>query len=142
MLLLAACAVPTGAEADVCDATWRGVESVVVAKAPGEHQPVAVECMRRVDERRVRIGFTMPPGPSCHRLTGVDVVEGADAVSITLLVSRVDDPLAGACPTEPVRTTTEVDLQAPVDDRVLLDGSRASGAAETASPSDAATMRP
>lgn len=123
-LLLAACAAPTGRGVEQCDGSWRDVESRIVI--PGGEQPeaVAIECMRRIDERRVQIGFSMPAGPSCHRLSDIEVVEGADAVSITLIASRDDNPAAGACPEEPLPTTTEIDLQAPVDDRVLLDGSR------------------
>ena len=122
VLLLAACAAPTGNEVAVCDGTWREVESVIVTPADNRAEPVPIECMRRVDERRVRIGFLMPPGPNCYRLSAIDVVEGADAVSITLLASPDENPAAGACPEEPVRTATEIDLQAAVDERVLLDG--------------------
>jgi len=126
-LLLATCAAPTGAQVEECDATWRDVDSQIVAGGSGDVEPIAIDCIRQVDERRVRIGFTMPPGPRCYRLAAVDVVEGADAVSITLVVTPFDDPLAGACPDEPPRTTTELDLQAPVRERTLLDGSRADG---------------
>ena len=89
----------------------------------GETQTVPIECMRGVDENRVRIGFTMPPGPTCYVLSHVDVVEAADAVSITLSLTAVSDPAAGACPDEASRTATEIDLQAPVGNRSLLDGS-------------------
>jgi hypothetical protein len=81
--------------------------------------------MRRIDERRVRIGFFMPPGPTCYQLRAIEVVEGADAVSITLLASPDDNRAAGACPEEEVRTATEIDLQAAVDERLLLDGAGA-----------------
>lgn len=123
-LLLSACAAPTGAEVEVCDGSWRDVESRIVTPGGEPSQVIPIECMRRIGERRVRIGFRMPPGPRCHRLTAVEVVEAADAVSITLVVSRDDQPQAGACAEESVRTTTEIDLQALIADRVLLDGSR------------------
>ena len=45
-------------------------------------------------------------------------------MSITLTLARNDDPLAGACPDEALRAATEIELQAPVADRALLDGSR------------------
>ena len=64
----------------------------------------------------------MPPGPDCYRLSAIEVVEGADAVSITLFASPDDNPAAGGCPEEEVRTATEIDLQAAVDERVMLDG--------------------
>lgn len=125
LALLAACTTPSGTQAEVCDGSWRDVASVIVSPASGgERQAVAIRCIRPVDENRVRIGFEMPPGPDCYELAAIDVVEAAHAVSIALFVSRVDDPAAGACPMEDRRTATEVDLQAPVAGRELLDGSR------------------
>ena len=134
VLLLAACASPAGAEVDECDASWRGVDAHIVRPGGTEADAVPIECMRQVDDRRVRIGFRMPAGPDCHRLSAIDVVEGADSVAITLRVSRDDDPLAGACPDGPAMATTEIDLQAPVEDRVLLDGSREAGAGRRLEP--------
>ena len=122
-LLLVACAAPTGAPVAECDAGWRDVESVIVIPGGGRDGPIAIECMRQVDDNRVRIGFSMPGGPSCHRLAAIEVVESADAVSITLVAGVEDNPAAGACSEEPTRPTTEIDLQAPVGDRLLLDGS-------------------
>lgn len=122
-LLLAACAAPSGASVDECDASWRDVESQIVIPGGVEPRAIPIECIRRIDERRIRIGFFMPAGPSCHRLSSVEVVEGADAVSITLIASPDDNPAAGACPEEALRSTTEIDLAAPVEDRTLLDGS-------------------
>jgi hypothetical protein len=57
-------------------------------------------------------------------LAGIGVVETGEAVSITLVLARNDDQAAGACPEAAVRATTEIELQAPVADRLLLDGSR------------------
>jgi len=122
-LLLAACAAPSGAPVDECDASWRAVESLIVTPGGAEPRAVPIECIRRIDERRIRIGFLMPAGPSCYRLSAVEVVEGADAVSIALIASRDDNPAAGTCPEEAPRSTTEIDLAAPVADRALLDGS-------------------
>ena len=124
LLLLAACATPTGEAVAECDATWRDVDSVIVRPHEGATQTVPIECIRRIDQSRVRIGFEMPPGPTCYVLSAVDVVEAADAVSFTLRVAAGDDPAAGACSDEAARTATEIDLQAPVDKRPLLDGSR------------------
>ena len=124
-LLLAACATPAGRSVGECDASWRDVESVIVPPGSGgsETERVPIDCMRPVDQKRVRIGFSMPPGPACYTLSGVDVVEAADAVSIALWVTAIADPAAGACPQETTRTATEIDLEAPVADRSLLDGS-------------------
>ncbi len=85
---------------------------------------LAIECMRPIDDKRVRIGFLMPAGPTCYRLSEIEVVEAADAVSFTLVASVDDNPAAGACPEDETRTATEIDLQAPVGERALLDGSR------------------
>jgi hypothetical protein len=124
-LLLAACATPTGAPVEVeCDASWRFIESHVLAEIDAERTTVPIECIRRAGVRRLRIGFMMPPGPSCYGLTGIEVVESGEAVSITLVLARDDDPAAGACASEAVRAATEIELQAPVAERVLLDGSR------------------
>lgn len=122
-LLLAACVAPSGGPVDACDAGWGDVESRTVTPGGADPRAVPIECLLKVDDRRLRIGFLMPAGPSCYRLSAVEVVEGADAVSITLIASRDDNPAAGACPEEALRTTTEIDLAAPVADRLLLDGS-------------------
>lgn len=124
LLLLAACATPAGSEVPECDGSWDELASRIVMPGLGPSEPTAIECIRQIDERRIRIGFLMPAGPSCHRLSAIDVVESADAVSITLHVAQYDDSNAGACPEEALRTTTEIDLQAAVADRTLLDGSR------------------
>lgn len=124
-LLLAACAAPTGFPVEPCDGSWRDVESLIVTPGGGPDAPIGIECMRQVDDNRLRIGFSMPAGPTCHRLGAIEIVESADAVSITLIAAVDDDPAAGACAAEPARAATEIDLQAPVGDRLLLDGSRA-----------------
>ena len=111
--LLVACTAVTGRPAEDCDGTWRGVESVIAVRGDGEAEPLAVTCMREIDEKRIRIGFTMPPGPSCYVLEAVQVAESADAVSVRLMVRLDDNPASGACPDNPGPLTTEVDLQAP-----------------------------
>ena len=109
---------------DFCGPDWQGVEPVIVTSNAREPEPVPIACVRRIGESRVRIGFEMPPGPECHRLTAVELEEGADSVALTVLVSPANDPLAGTCAPRGIRTTTEVDLQAPIAERELLDGSR------------------
>ena len=122
-LLLAACAAPTGVAVDECNTSWRGLEPQIVRGTAGEPESVPIACMQRIDERRISIGFEMPPGPDCFELAAVELQESADAVAVTLFVSTIED-IGGSCPEEPVRTLTEVDLQSPVGDRTLLDGSR------------------
>ena len=121
-ILVAGCATPAGAPVDVCDGSWREVESVIVIPGGSGERPVDLACIRQVDDRRVRIGFEMPGGPDCLRLSRLELVESGDAVSIALFVAANDDPAAGACAPGARRVATEVDLQAPVDDRALLDG--------------------
>ena len=123
LLLLAACTSPSGVAVDECNTSWRGLEARIVTGADGDQQSVPIACMWRVDEKRISIGFELPPGPDCYELAAIDLEESADAVAVTLLVAVIDD-VGGACPTEPVRTVTEIDLQSPVADRRLLDGSR------------------
>jgi hypothetical protein len=124
LLVLAGCASPTGRATETCDASWRDVDSMIVTPGGANGEPVALECIRAVGTYRIRIGFVLPPGPSCHGISAIDVVEGGDAVSVIVRLAENDDPAAGACPDEARRATTEIDLQAPVAERALLDGSR------------------
>ena len=123
-LLLTACAAPAGAPVAECDASWRFIDSHILLELEGEPQTVPIECIRQAGLRRLRIGFMMPAGPDCFGVSAIDVVESGDAVSVTLTVAPSDDPLAGVCPPEELRAATEIELQAPVADRALLDGSR------------------
>lgn len=124
LVALAGCASPTGGSVPGCDASWADAPVVIVATADEEAIPVSIECMSEIDDRRIRIGLRLPPGPSCHALSALRIREGPDAVSVTADVVAVNDPLAGACADEPMRVVTEADLQAAVGDRALLDGSQ------------------
>jgi hypothetical protein len=121
VLLLAGCSTPTGEERSGCGPDRR--DATVVVTQPGglNEQPIPIDCMHDTGERRIRIGFTLPGGPDCHHLSRVELVESADAVAITLIGADGEDPAAGACPGEPALAATEVDLAAPIGDRVLLD---------------------
>ncbi|MCA1588625.1 MAG: hypothetical protein LC744_08260 [Chloroflexi bacterium] len=123
-LSLLACRAAEGEPADGCDSTWRTREPQIVEPGGVEERTVPIDCMLPIERRRLRIGFTMPGGPDCHRLSRIDVVETADAVSVTLFVSRNDDPTAGACADAPQPVRTEIDLQQDARTRELLDGSR------------------
>jgi len=123
ILVLAACGTPGGAERSGCGLDWRGATVVVTALAGGEERPIPIECMHDIGVRRIRIGFTLPGGADCLQLRRVVLAESADAVAVTLIGAVNDDPAAGACPDEGTLAVTEVDLAAPVDDRVLLDAS-------------------
>jgi hypothetical protein len=123
LFLLVACATPSGAAVEECNTSWRGLDPLIVTGATGERQAVPIACMLPIGERRVIIGFEMPPGPDCYQLAAIELEESADAVALTLVASLVDN-VGGSCSPEPIRTVTEVDLQSPVGDRALLDGSR------------------
>ena len=126
LLVLAGCASPTGSARKGCNADWLEVPAVAAQAGRGvEEQTLPVACIEEIANRRLRIGFSLPAGPTCHLLGRVEIVESADAVSITLIGAVNDDPNAGACPEEAQMVVTDVDLAAPVDDRRLLDGSRA-----------------
>ena len=123
LLLLAACAMPNGVAVEECNTSWRGIDTLIATGATADQRTIPISCIRTVDEKRISIGFEMPPGPECYELASIGLVESADAVSVTLNISGIDD-IGGSCAPEPVRFVTEVDLQAPVGDRTLLDGSR------------------
>jgi hypothetical protein len=132
VLILAACANPAGAERSGCGPDRRDAELVVTQPGGVNERPIPIDCMHGIANRRIRVGFTMPGGPDCHVLHRVELVESADAVEVTLIGATVDDPTAGACPTGSWIAVTEVDLAAPLEDRVLLDGADEAGALPSA----------
>ena len=132
LVLVAACASPAGAERSGCGPDRRDAEVVVTQQDGVNEQPIPIDCMHRIANRRIRVGFTLPRGPDCRILRRVQLVESADAVQVTLIGATVEDPVAGACPTEDRIAVTEVDLAAPLADRVLLDGADPGGALPSA----------
>lgn len=123
LLVLGACAAPSGDERRGCNADWLDAPSVAATGTGLQAEALEIACIEGVANRRVRLGFTLPAGPDCHILQSVELLESADAVSITIIGAVNDDPNAGACPDEPRMVVTEVDLAGAVGDRVLLDGS-------------------
>jgi hypothetical protein len=123
LVVLAGCASPSGSERHGCNADWLDVPSVAALSTASQEVPLAIDCIDQIANRRLRVGFVLPAGPSCHLLGRVELIESADAVSITLFSAVNHDPNAGACPEEPQMVVTEIDLASPVDDRQLLDGS-------------------
>lgn len=115
--------MPSGDERRGCNADWLDASSVAATGTGAQAEALEIACIERIAIRRVRLGFLLKAGPACHILQRVDLLESADAVSITLIGAVNDDPNAGACPDEPRMVVTEVDLAAPVADRTLLDGS-------------------
>jgi hypothetical protein len=128
LVLATACVSPTGAERSGCGPDRRDAELVVTQTRVVNERPITIDCMHGIANRRIRVGFTLAGGPDCHVLHRVDLVESADAVEVTLIGGTLDDPAAGACPTGDRIAVTEVDLAAPLDDRILLDGADGAGA--------------
>ena len=126
LVLLSACNAPAGEERTGCGAAWRQVDAVAATGTGVEEQPLPIDCIHQLANRRVRVGFTLPAGPTCHVLRRVELLESADAVSITLFVAVDDDPGTGVCAEEERQAVTEIDLAAPIGDRALMDGSTAS----------------
>ena len=92
LLLLAACAAPTGVAVEECNTSWRGLDPQIATgaattSASASRSPA---CGGSTSER-ISIGFEMPPGPDCYELAAVELDESADAVAVTLLVSLIDD---------------------------------------------------
>ena len=123
LLLIAGCSAPAGEERHGCNADWLDVRSVATQVGGVGERMLEIDCIEQIANRRLQIGFRLPGGPSCHILSRVELLESADAVSVTVIGAVHDDPNAGACPEEPQMVVTEVDLASPVDDRRLLDGS-------------------
>ncbi len=123
LVVLNACATPSGEERRGCNASWLDASSVVATGAGLDEMSLPIICIEEIQNRRLRLGFILPAGPECHVLHRVELVESADAVSITLIGAINDDPNAGACPEGDRMVITELDLAAPVDDRLVLDGS-------------------
>jgi hypothetical protein len=122
MLVLAGCASPSGSERHGCNAEWLGAPPVAAQAGGSQERELSIDCIEQIANRRLRVGFVLPGGPSCHVLGRVELIESVDAVSVTLFSALNDDPNAGACAEEPEMVVTEIDLASPVDDRRLLDG--------------------
>ena len=64
-VLLAACATPVGEDRSGCGPEWLDVDSVVTSARGADESPLPIDCMHQIANRRVRVGFTLPAGPSC-----------------------------------------------------------------------------
>lgn len=122
VLVLAACSTPVGSERTGCGAEWLDAPAVAATGSGVRERTLPVACISEIGVRRLRVGFSLPAGPECHVLQRVELVESAEAVSVTLIGAVNDDPNAGSCPDEERMVMTEMDLAAPIDDRRLLDG--------------------
>jgi hypothetical protein len=114
---------PEGAQVPECEgiALDRPMTRVDPLDDSARQEPVTIECWRESDRERVELWYALPPGPTCWRLTAVELRESADAVGLALTAGTADDATGGACAPEPASERTVVELQAPLADRVILD---------------------
>ena len=118
--LLAACAEPQGTPVPECGEDWQPVIVDGPARPTELPQTIPIECYRVVAEQRLEIGFLMPPGPACHAVELIEVIEDDAAISVELRIGRETNPL-GACPEEPLAWGATVELNRPVEGRSVLD---------------------
>jgi hypothetical protein len=123
VLLLAGCVSPHGAPIQECGPEW---EPAIVDGPPGTTGfpfTVSIECYTVIAERRLQVGFFMPPGPECYAVGVVEVIEDGEAISLEVRVAESRSPLAGACPPEELAWSATVELNRPVEGRRVLDAS-------------------
>jgi hypothetical protein len=120
---LAGCEV-NGAPVPECEGSGAEDREVAIVRPPAstdEERPLAIECWREVGRERIELWFSYPAGPDCWQLSSAELRESAQAISITLAAAPapicIDDAGSG--------TLTQIELQAPVGDREVLDGSGA-----------------
>jgi hypothetical protein len=123
-LALVGCGAPDGVALPQCEFRVPDAEMVVATPGGGEPRAIPIRCWRHVSRERIELRLTPPGGPTCYRLERVELAESADAVAVTAFVSADDDPAAGACAPEPPEIATQVEFQAPLGDRRVLDGGR------------------
>jgi hypothetical protein len=121
--LVGCVAQPEGVRVPECEgiALDRPMTRVDPLDAPARQELVAIECWRESDRERVELWYSLPPGPTCWRLTAVELRESADAVGLALSAGTADDATGGACAPDHASERTVVELQAPLADRVILD---------------------
>ena len=120
-MLLGACGDVEGRPVQSCVEPASTTSAEAASPRGGETQAAAIECYRRVDRKRIELQFDLPAGPACYRLARVELHESAAVVSVTLFVSR--DESASDCPPEPSAASTQVEVQAPIGQREVRDGS-------------------
>lgn len=123
-LVAAGCVVPQGAPVDECAPAWEPDVAEAPGTITGPAQTIPISCYRVDAERRIEIGFAMPPGPECYAVDLVDVIEDAEAVSLELRIGPIRNPLGGACPDEEFVWSVPVELNRPIEGRRVLDASR------------------
>jgi hypothetical protein len=119
-VLLAGCASPQGTPVPMCASDFEPVLQARPRAMTDRPESIPVECYRITGNARIEVGFIMPPGPDCHAVESVEVVESSDAVSIELRVGGIIDPL-GACPEQELPWSVLVELNTAIEGREVLD---------------------
>lgn len=125
-VLVVGCVAPQGTPVPECVADFESLFAATPRAMTDRPQSIPVECYRVTGEARIEVGFIMPPGPQCHAVESVEVIEGPDAVSIELRVGGIIDPL-GACPEEELPWSVLVELNGPIEGREVLDAVGSAG---------------
>jgi hypothetical protein len=119
---LAACAV-NGAPVGECDSANGEARPAAIVRPPTPNEvaeALTIECWSEVRRERLELWFTYPAESGCWELSKADVRESGDAIAITLWATP-----APVCPSDAGREArTQIDLQGPIADRRVLDGSR------------------
>jgi hypothetical protein len=119
--VIAGCGV-SGAPVAACAESDPGDRAVAIVRAttPGEEErPLAIDCWRELDSERIELWFSYPDGSGCWQLSSLELRESADAISISLRASP-----APICTVDPgTESLTQIELQAPLGDRDVLDAS-------------------
>lgn len=117
---LAGCAV-SGAPLTECEGSGASEREPVIVRPPAaadEVRPLTIDCWREVGRERLELWFSYPAGAGCWVLSSAVLRESADAISITLAAIPAPVCADGAGS----GMLTQIELQAPVDDRAVLDG--------------------
>jgi hypothetical protein len=123
-LVLSACVSPQGAPIEECGPDFQADVTETPATITGPARTISIQCYRVIAERRLEIGFVMPPGPECFAVDHVDVIEDAESLSLELRIGPIRNPLGGACPEVEFVWATPVELNRLYDGRQVLDASR------------------
>lgn len=122
-ICLAGCVTPQGGAVSECGPDWEPVVLDGPSTITSPARTISIECYRVVREQRIEVGVLMPPGPECHAIDHVEIIENDEAVSLEVRIGRAASPLIGACPEEELPWGATVELNAPVAGRRVLDAS-------------------
>jgi hypothetical protein len=110
--------------APVPECQGSGAEERIVAivsppRSTDEQRPLTIECWREIGSERIELWFSYPAGSDCWQLASAELRESAEAIAISLAATQ-----APVCTVDPgAETLTQIELQAPVGDREVLDAS-------------------